>query len=478
MASAFRATGPFGVSGGRTGFSGSVLADAERWAASATAAARLTQSAGCVVCRRRDGGWLRRLCAGGDWIRLDRRNFVPAGSLWGRGSPERNDGMFMRFGSRSTGSGVGGVLARVSRRATAAATLTAAVAASAGVASTGSGTLSGSHIGDLYAVSCSSAKACAAVGDYTPGFDHPRPPVALAYRWNGRRWSKQHFPTVSGAGPLAGSCPSAKSCIAVGTYGEQGLVERWNGLRWMRQSAPSSPSGDLLAVSCSSANACTAVGSSNSSAWAWSWNGMAWKSQPISIPSGSYLDGVACPSAKVCFSVGFKSNGPNRAVLVERWNGAAWSEQNAPSPKPRSGGPWLASVSCPTVSSCTAVGSDGYGVLVEHWNGSRWSRQTSPLGYRNAVLDGVSCLSTTVCMAVGERNFKPLGVLAERWNGKQWSLSHALTPTSSKGQGAALSSVACRSWKVCVAVGASGDFADNVETLLAERWNGSRWHLQ
>jgi hypothetical protein len=359
----------------------------------------------------------------------------------------------------------------------AATTLTAALIVSAGVASTGSEKLSGSHIGQLTAVSCSSAKACTAVGFYVPGFDHPEPAVALAYRWNGRLWFRQHPPTVPGVGLRGVSCPSVNSCIAVGSGGATELVERWNGVRWTRVWTGHGPvntsSGDLLAVSCSSADACTGVGSS-----AWRWNGSAWTSQPIALPSGSSLKGVACPSAKVCFAVGGKPAGADEAVLVERWNGSVWSEQHAVSPKPRSGGPYLTSVSCPTVHSCTAVGSDGYGVLVEHWNGSEWVRQTAPLGHRNAVLAGVSCHSATACTAVGERNFKPLSVLAESWDGKRWTVSDAPTPASSRGQGAALLGVLCRSARACMAVGAGGDFGDNVETLISERWTGRRWHLQ
>jgi hypothetical protein len=124
------------------------------------------------------------------------------------------------------------------------------------------------------------------------------------------------------------------------------------------------------------------------------------------------------------------------------------------------------------------VGSDGYGVLVEHWNGSGWVRQTAPLGRRNAVLEGVSCVSPTACTAVGERNFKPLSVLSESWDGKRWRLGDAPTPASSRGQGAALLGASCRSGKACIAVGAGGDFGDNVETLISERWTGRRWHLQ
>lgn len=365
------------------------------------------------------------------------------------------------------------LVARGLTRISVGAAITATVAASAAAASGGSGRVSGSHIGQLVAVSCSSASACTAVGDYTPGFDHPEPAVALAYRWNGTHWSRQHPAAVSGAELRSVSCPSARTCIAVGSAGAEELAETWNGASWTRQPPPDAASGDLLAVSCSSADACTAVGSS-----AARWNGSAWTGQSISIPSGAYLDGVACPSAKACFAVGGKPNGPNEAVLVERWNGSVWSEQNAPSPKPRSGGPHLSSVSCSTVHSCTAVGSDGYGVLVEHWNGSAWTRQTAPLGHRNAVLDDVSCPSAKRCMAVGGVNFKPLGVLAESWNGARWSLSRALTPNSSRGQGAALFGVSCPPTRVCAAVGAGGDFSDNVERLAVERWTGGRWRLQ
>ena len=394
---------------------------------------------------------------------------------------QTDGGMLMSRGWSSTDCRIGRLLARVLTRATVVAALTAAAAASVGVASAESGGFSGRHIGQLAGVSCSSADACIAVGSYVPGFDHPEPAVALAYRWNGKRWSRQHSPTGSGAALRAVSCPSAKSCLAVGSAGGQELVERWNGEGWTRQSPPNPASGDLSAVSCSSTNACTAVGSANGSAWAGSWNGSTWTSQSISTLSGSYLDGVNCPSANVCFAVGAKSNGPNAAVLVERWNGSAWSEQNAPSPSPRSGGPHLTSVSCATVRSCTAVGSGGYGVLVEHWNGSRWTRQTAPRSHVNAVLASVSCPSAERCTAVGENNFarggKALGVLVESWNGKKWSLTKAPNPVFSRGS-AALLSVACSSAKSCIAVGAGGDFSDNVEKLIAERWNGRRWHLQ
>ena len=63
------------------------------------------------------------------------------------------------------------------------------------------------------------------------------------------------------------SCSSAKACTAVGTYGdgarESTLAERWNGTKWALQTTPNpsdAGASHLKGVSCSSATACTAVG--------------------------------------------------------------------------------------------------------------------------------------------------------------------------------------------------------------------------
>jgi hypothetical protein len=81
-------------------------------------------------------------------------------------------------------------------------------------------------------VSCASATACTAVGDYNNGTTG----VTLAERWNGSTWSIQPTPNPAGApvSLLNGvSCASATACTAVGGYnnGTAGvtLAERWNG---------------------------------------------------------------------------------------------------------------------------------------------------------------------------------------------------------------------------------------------------------
>jgi hypothetical protein len=94
-------------------------------------------------------------------------------------------------------------------------------------------------------VSCTSSRACTAVGFFTNrgGTD-----VALAERWNGVRWVIQTTPKQSGYNvDLSGvSCASSKACAAVGTAvlatGETPtslapaqVAERWKGVRWTIQ---------------------------------------------------------------------------------------------------------------------------------------------------------------------------------------------------------------------------------------------------
>jgi hypothetical protein len=78
------------------------------------------------------------------------------------------------------------------------------------------------------------------------------------YRWDGRRWSTQ--PNPIGAAELnAVSCTSTKACTAVGSR-----VYTWDGLRWSRvpiRYPAWARDPKLTGVSCPSRGACVAVGS-------------------------------------------------------------------------------------------------------------------------------------------------------------------------------------------------------------------------
>jgi hypothetical protein len=231
---------------------------------------------------------------------------------------------------------------------------------------------SGSKVSELVGVSCSSARACTAVGSHGK--------ATLAERWNGRKWAIQttRNPVNDTKGSkLAGvSCSSATSCTAVGESNitdskSDTLAEHWNGRKWTIQATPKPPSGnesELTGVSCRSATTCTAVGNYGSNATltlAEHWNGRKWKVQPTPSPSGtknpsgtseSKLTGVSCSSAISCIAAGdYYNRSGTEVTLAERWNGKKWALQRTPNPSPAKLS-ILTGVSCSSATTCTAVG--------------------------------------------------------------------------------------------------------------------------
>ena len=178
----------------------------------------------------------------------------------------------------------------------------------------------------LFGVSCVSAGGCIAVGEYTNGAGNTG---TLTERWNGRRWAILATPNPRAhASHLFGvSCVSAGACTAVGDYisyaggvaTTETLAERWDGASWAIQATPN-PSFDvsrLINVSCVSAGACTAVGDYtdfdvNDVTLAERWDGTSWAIQATPNARGaqtSYQNGVSCVSAGPCTAVGDHGSG-------------------------------------------------------------------------------------------------------------------------------------------------------------------------
>jgi len=242
-------------------------------------------------------------------------------------------------------------------------------------------------------------------------------------RWNGTKWSQVASPNASGATGSylnAVSCTGASNCHAVGySYNSTStntLAERWNGTSWSVVGSPN-PAGDdrdLQAVSCSGPANCLAVGyydatSGSGTTLAERWNGTKWSLVAIPDPknSDSYLNGVSCPSSTSCMAVGvtYGSTGPGRA-LAERWNGSSWAIVAVPNPA-GSGDSYLNDVRCPTTTSCVAVGayaSTSDKTEAQRWNGSTWTvvATPNPLGSTGSYLNSLACASTTACYAVGD----------------------------------------------------------------------------
>jgi hypothetical protein len=362
---------------------------------------------------------------------------------------------------------------------------------------------SGAIYSFLSGVSCTSTTACTAVGYYgnSAGTE-----LTFAERWNGTTWSLQTTATPTGAtfSALSGvSCTTATACIAVGNYGpkkgtELTLAEAWNGTVWSVQTTlnPSGATvGSLTGVSCASSTACEAVGSyfnksGTELTLAEAWNGSAWSIPSTPNPTGGVLpvlSSVTCRLSTACTAVGnyFNSSG-HQLTLAEAWNGTAWSIQSTPNPAGTKLSV-LTGVSCITATSCTAVGAyyNSLGTtqltLVETWNGTAWSIPSTPSPANQVVstLLSVSCVAGTgFCLSGGysaNTGGTTTGLSLGYYGPYGWLLVSFPSPSGAATSN--LTSVSCSSASVCTATGFSVNSA-GVDAALAEAWNGATWVIQ
>jgi hypothetical protein len=231
--------------------------------------------------------------------------------------------------------------------------------------------------------------------------------------------------------------------------------------------------GFLTGVSCASPANCTAVGDYYRTATGPQvtlierWDGTAWRVEPSpGIGRGSTLDSVSCPSATSCTAVG---------SLIIGWNGVSWKVELRSSP--------FVSVSCAAPDSCLAVGLTSGGTPESgYFDGTTWTLEPMPRpGHpaQSITLAAVSCAGPGFCMAVGDYSHgvgampSPTArgkTLAERWNGSSWQLIGSINVARWNQ----LSAVSCTSPRACTAVGSSG----SGQFTLAERWDGSTWTTQ
>ncbi len=347
----------------------------------------------------------------------------------------------------------------------------------------------GTRFTSLEDVSCTSSTTCTAVGVFTDGLLGEGEEVPLAESLSGTTWSVQQPPRPREASAVSDrlegvSCTSSKACVAVGHYYSKSakyvaLAESWNGTAWslLEPKIPTEAKGsELYGVSCTSSTACTAVGRFKNSAGvlvplAESWNGTTWSVQEPPIPAGakqSELLSVSCSASNACTGVGVLYNSSEKwLLLAERWNGTEWSRQEPPLPTGATKYNGLTGVSCTSAAACTAVGYFGNSAgkevpLAESWNGTAWSAEQPPVPTGvttgRTTLRGVSCTSSVACVAVGifRNSAEHFESLAEIWNGTTWSLQEP--PPAPGAKEGSLVTVSCTSSTACTAV--AGTVAD------------------
>jgi hypothetical protein len=262
-----------------------------------------------------------------------------------------------------------------------------------------------------------------------------------------------------------------------------------NPLAWSIEPSQSytAPVSFLESISCVSSTACISVGTQNvtgaQTPLAESWNGTSWTVESIPAPAAatsSELLSVSCPSSTTCIAVGnYQTSSGDELPLAETFDGSVWTIDSASDPA----GADVASlnaISCQSGSSCTAVGSYSADApnqaLAETLSGTTWTIDSVPdnVGALGSELLGLSCLSSTSCTAVGDfidsANFD--GNLVEVLKGTTWSLQSSPSPSSVNESN--LLAVSCASSKACVAV---GEYDNGHEVAMAEDWNGKKWTL-
>jgi hypothetical protein len=181
-------------------------------------------------------------------------------------------------------------------------------------------------------------------------------------------------------------------------------------------------------------------------------------------------------------------------VLVEHWDGKAWSALPAPSPKAAL---WsvLESLTCYTAADCLALGDadnstkgSGY-FFAERFNGTSWSMvpaqnaQQFNMGNDSGLFE-IACPSQTDCLAVGaalgythgQMGADFPGGVAEHWDGASWS---ALKPTPQlDGANLVMNGASCTSAKNCwVALGFPSILGPLNHDIPIAHWDGSHFSV-
>jgi len=326
----------------------------------------------------------------------------------------------------------------------------------------------------LVSVSCSSPGNCVAVGNYQSNAEVFE---ALILTERNGRWQRGIEAPLPAGAPVAGqdaslldvTCTAAGAvCTATGKYvdaagHQQGLLLRGSGAKWTAAASPAAPSTASadpnlapLSVACVDADDCAAVGTyanplRNSLGLLLSETGGTWSSA-----TGAQLPANAAPAS----TVGVQTN-------------------------------VLASVACPQLGGCTAVGwyfdndGNGQGLLVSQTNGT-WqpgvevtlpANAVKGLRKQSAGLDWISCASAGNCLATGVYtdagdNTQAL-LLSEVGGTWQTGLESPLPRNGARVEFAAADQSECTGAGTCTVIGQYNDAHANVLGYALSESGGS-----
>lgn len=343
----------------------------------------------------------------------------------------------------------------------------------------------------IWAVTCPAS--CEAIGIYQGGTGNGGPAVALT--GSSLSWSPHELPDTMLSGE---ACPTPTSCVLVGWGGYGDLFTGW-GSTWQGQQVPLPPgaaTGDgpasLTSAACVSAARCVLTGyypdnSGHQQGILVTGHGTAWSSVKAPLPANAaanpfvVMEAIACPSASSCTAVGYYTDSAGRQEgLLVAGAGKTWTATEMPFPArshPAANPdviPWA--VTCPSVSSCTAIGSynssSGSQGLLLTGSGKTWTATRPPLPANAAPgaevsLNGVACPTATSCLVTGTYSASvgaDQGMLLTG-HGTSWTSREAPLPAHGLGV-LSLGPATCVSASACLVVGTYSDTTEHSLGLL------------
>lgn len=267
--------------------------------------------------------------------------------------------------------------------------------------------------GPVSSISCPSAEACWAGGG--PGGAAFGAPYVLATTDAGAHWAPQSLGSVPiGAteGAAVVSCPSSSHCAAV-TGGGLAFYTTTAGDTWSQVGVPAALGGVAL-LSCPTRTTCAGISTDallHKVALTSTDGGVSWARHYLP-PGTGYLNSLDCPTVSVCFAAASVSIPNTTRYLGQELSstdgGETWRLHGGDDVKPLAFG----TLSCPTPSSCLAVGraQSGPTALVTTDSGATWQQLTPPAGV--ADLSDVACASSTACVLLATPSDSRFATLA------------------------------------------------------------------
>jgi hypothetical protein len=316
----------------------------------------------------------------------------------------------------------------------------------------------GSHSTFLQDLSCASATTCTAVGQYNTQSGSTFGIGGLIETLSGGTWTASSAPTPQDAKqtgfPIANlrgvSCASVTDCTAVGVYVDDHgrhrvLFETLSAGAWSPVAGPVPANAnrfgwlefaiDASPISCASPTTCVAVGtyvdlSGHFHGLIDTLSAGTWTATDAPLPAGGtpgsifpdVFASIACPTTASCIAVGtYEDPSGNPYGLIETLSGGTWTASTAPEPANAGtavDGHQAAgfyALSCPSATTCTAVGvyvdsTGGAFGLIDTLSDGTWSATSAPEpanagtnadGHQSASLLAVSCTRATSCISVG-----------------------------------------------------------------------------